>query len=155
MGYKNMVMDCPVCGFSKKGDQPPQECPVCGTSGKRFTSGKPDGEGVSSVSAGQDKAAQSTGRWKCSVCGYTRSGSRPEERCPVCGTSGERFIALSDSSGAAGQDQAKQPLPQKPPPETATRNVNGAALCAVISTPDRNLQKNARYAAQIAVYLLK
>jgi len=29
--------------------------------------------------------------WICPVCGYTYIGSRPPERCPICGALGEKF----------------------------------------------------------------
>ncbi|RLG83970.1 MAG: Rubrerythrin-2 [Thermoprotei archaeon] len=30
--------------------------------------------------------------WVCPVCGYTQTGKEPSERCPICGTLGNRFV---------------------------------------------------------------
>ena len=34
--------------------------------------------------------------WKCSVCGYEHNGSEAPEKCPKCGATKEKFIALSE-----------------------------------------------------------
>ncbi|RLF66686.1 MAG: Rubrerythrin-2, partial [Thermoplasmata archaeon] len=29
--------------------------------------------------------------WVCPICGHTHVGSNPPERCPICGTYGEKY----------------------------------------------------------------
>lgn len=109
-----MAWNCPVCGFSEKETQAPANCPVCGAPGTQFTASASVGSGAPAQSGKEaaqtvdkDTVSKPTdGQWKCPVCGYVRSGDRPEEPCPVCGAAAERFVSLDGSPAAPEKVEA-------------------------------------------------
>ncbi len=93
-----MAWNCPVCGFSEKGDQAPANCPVCGTAGDRFTSSDRREEQTpptAEIASGKAPATESSGQWKCPVCGYIHTGPEPPEKCPVCGSPRSVFVEIT------------------------------------------------------------
>ena len=46
-------------------------------------------------------AEQSTGAWKCNVCGYVHRGAAPPDWCPVCGAAKEAFEPYKEAAPAA------------------------------------------------------
>ncbi len=41
-------------------------------------------------------------RWRCTICGYTHTGLKPEEVCPVCKVPSEKFIELDKDGRETG-----------------------------------------------------
>ncbi len=130
-----MAWNCPVCGFSEKGDKAPVSCPVCGTAGDRFTS--PElGEDRASATAdkvpGKTRATESSGQWKCPVCGYIRKGERGDEPCPVCGTAAERFF--SPDAPEPVDEPETGPPPSAQPAADAQERKWRCTVCGYIHT---------------------
>ncbi len=109
-----MAWNCPVCGFSEKGDQAPANCPVCGTAGDRFTSSDRREEQTAptaEIASGKAPGTGSSGQWKCPVCGYIRKGEKTDEPCPVCGAAAERFFS---PDAPAKEPKAEAPVEAQP-----------------------------------------
>ena len=50
-------------------------------------------------------------KWKCTVCGYVRTGDEPPEKCPVCGADRSKFVELLEE--APQQEEAHRDIPSE------------------------------------------
>jgi len=107
---------CKVCGYIHEGTEPPEQCPVCGADRSRFISLEAqEGENAPPVADTTDAPAEKDQKWQCTVCGTTREGDQPPEKCPVCGAEQALFSAAQTAPAATPETPADDTEVDAPP----------------------------------------
>lgn len=114
---------CTVCGYVHTGDEPPEKCPVCGADKSMFIllESDPESDETSATSTAAT-SGNSTGRWRCTVCGYIHEGDEPPEKCPVCGADKSLFVPVENSAeenAAPEQETPRQNESSKATPSSS------------------------------------
>lgn len=115
---------CTVCGYVHEGEEPPDECPVCGADKSLFVLMDEAGSGDTGSSPAPKPSldAESSKKWRCTVCGYVHRGSEPPETCPVCGADRSQFVQVDDTVTPDAPEPPAETAPQKEDPPAAQKS---------------------------------
>lgn len=100
-------LECGVCGYIHKEENPPEKCPICEAPDKMFKEKKDE---VEEAPAPQMVEDLDSNGWECGVCGYMHKEDQAPEKCPTCEAPDKMF---TEKKGAVKEAETEETVTEQ------------------------------------------